>query len=446
MKIAVIGGGTAGHMAAAHISKHFPQFELYHIYDSKIPSIGVGEGTLPGFPVWLTEITGLDYPDLKELCQITIKYGNCFENWGNKHQQFMHHFYPIGDTYAYHISADQIVKILQDYISATHIDKKVIDLKSDGITVDIAFEDNTSLQADLAIDARGFPKSLNDNHLKLSLIPTNAALIRQCPGYDKRLVNVKMGEQLFQYESATRAVARPHGWIFVIPLTHRTSYGYIYNSSINSAEEIATDFDEFLSLEGVEFTGKQKKLNFPNFTQQTLFDGAIFKLGNAASFLEPLEATAIAVTLQQMYSFSHWPLGYLSQQKQRGKLKESNVQVLNRYLLKNIYKLSLFVGWHYAMGSAFDTEFWRFAKSNFQQGIQKLEDQEIIAEFDDYLQTGFDFDDPINQHEIFVNKTTQFQAIDDETNLAESNIKTFSQFPPQSFAEVGYGMGYFPEI
>lgn len=446
MKIAVIGGGTAGHIAAAHITKYFPQFELYHIFDSRIPTIGVGEGTLPGFPTWLADVTGLDYPDLKNRCQITIKYGNCFENWGSKYQQFMHHFYPIGETYAYHISADQIVKILQDYISGAYIDKQVIDLKSDGITVDIAFEDNTSLQADLAIDARGFPKSFNENHLKLSLIPTNAALIRQCPGYDKRLVSVKMGEQLFQYESATRAVARPHGWIFVIPLTHQTSYGYIYNSSINSAEEITTDFDEFLSLEGVEFTGKEKKLNFPNFTQRKLFDGAIFKLGNAASFLEPLEATAIAVTIQQMYSFSHWPLGYLSKQKQRGKLKESNIQVLNRYLLKNICKLSIFVGWHYAMGSTFDTEFWRFAKCNFQQGIKKLEYQDIFTEFEDCLKIGSEFEDPINKYDDFLKSMTEIQAVDNEINSAENNIKAFSQFPPQSFAEMGYGMGYFPGI
>ncbi len=151
MKIAVIGGGTAGYIAAAHLTKYFPQFELYHIYDSRIPTIGVGEGTTPNFPTWLTHITGLYYPELKDRCKITLKYGIFFENWGVKYEQFMHNLYPIGETYAYHISADKIVELLQDYISATHIDKKVIDLKSDGVAVDIIFEDNTHLKTDITI-------------------------------------------------------------------------------------------------------------------------------------------------------------------------------------------------------------------------------------------------------------------------------------------------------
>ena len=50
MRIAVLGGGTAGFIAAAHLTRHLPQAELVHVFDSRIPTIGVGEGTTPRFP------------------------------------------------------------------------------------------------------------------------------------------------------------------------------------------------------------------------------------------------------------------------------------------------------------------------------------------------------------------------------------------------------------
>lgn len=124
MKIAVIGGGTAGYMAAAHVTKNFPDFDLYHIYDSSIPTIGVGEGTQAHFPAWLDSITGLSFSELEERCKLTRKFGIKFENWGVKHQQFMHNFYPLKAAYGYHISAAKLVELLQEYVSATHIEKK----------------------------------------------------------------------------------------------------------------------------------------------------------------------------------------------------------------------------------------------------------------------------------------------------------------------------------
>ena len=58
MRIAVVGGGTAGFIAAAHVTRSLPEAELLHVFDSSIPTIGVGEGTTPRFPVWLEEVTG----------------------------------------------------------------------------------------------------------------------------------------------------------------------------------------------------------------------------------------------------------------------------------------------------------------------------------------------------------------------------------------------------
>lgn len=411
-KVAVIGGGTAGYMAAAHITKHFPCFELYHIYNSSIPTIGVGEGTLTNFPKWLEFITRLDFDELQQRCNVTRKFAIKFENWGSKHKQFLHNFYPLKASHGYHISADKLASLLQDHVSASHIDKKIIDIESNGIAVNLTFEDNTELAVDFAFDASGFPKLLdNSQHTKISLIPTNAALIRRGP--------------VVEFNSATRSIARPYGWIFIIPLTTHTSYGYIYNSSINSKSEVEAELNEFLHQEKVTPFGEAKHLTFPNFTSQVFFDGSLFKIGNAASFLEPLEATAIGVSLVQIYCASYY-LNSLSEfSGNREEFDNTQLKLLNEFLLTTVWKVALFVGWHYACGSCFNTDFWHFAESNFKQEIEKLENQKLLRAFERCLEAGSD----INSLLFFT----------DIRSFGES----FAGFTSSSFCELGYGIGYY---
>jgi tryptophan halogenase len=411
-KVAVIGGGTAGCMAAAHITKNFPNFELYHIYASSIPTIGVGEGTQANFPEWLEKITDFNFYGLQKKCNVTRKFGIQFENWGVKHKQFMHNFYPLQEAYGYHISAAKLAELLKEHIAANYIDKKITNLKSNGDSVNITFEDNTHLEVDLAFDASGFPRTLDENaHISLSLIPTNAALIRQGP--------------VVEFNSATRSIARPHGWIFVIPLTTHTSYGYVYNSSINSRSEIDNDFYKFLIKEKVTPHAKERQLAFPNFTSRTFFDGSMFKIGNAASFLEPLEATAINIAMAKIHYASRYPLKSLSEVSSKRRFNKAQLKAFNDNLLNLILKIALFIGWHYASGSCFDTDFWQFSKSNFFREIEKLENKDIKGKFEKYLQAGAEFND--------------WQVFTDSSSL----IGSFGGFPVASFYEVGHGIGYF---
>jgi tryptophan halogenase len=411
-KVAVIGGGTAGCMAAAHITKNFPNFELYHIYASSMSTIGVGEGTQANFPEWLEKITEFNFYELQKKCNVTRKFGIQFENWGVKHKQFMHNFYPLQEAYGYHISAAKLAELLKECIAANYIDKKIDYLKSNGDSVNITFEDNTHLEVDLAFDASGFPRTLDENaHISLSLIPTNAALIRQGP--------------VVEFNSATRSIARPHGWIFVIPLTTHTSYGYVYNSSISSRSEINNDLYDFLKEEKIATNGKERQLTFPNFTSRTFFDGSLFKIGNAASFLEPLEATAINIVMAQIHYASRYPLKYLSEVSSKKRFNKAQLKTFNDNLFNLILKLALFIGWHYAIGSCFDTDFWQFSKSNFSREIEKLENKDLKGKFEKYLQAGAEFND--------------WQVFTDSSSL----IGSFGGFPVASFYEVGHGIGYF---
>lgn len=410
MKVAVIGGGTAGYMAASHMTKHFPEFELYHIYDSSIPTIGVGEGTQTNFADWLEEITNLSFDELQAKCNITRKYGIKFENWGRKNREFMHNFYPPKAAYGYHISAANLVNLLQEYITATHIDKKVINVKSNGVKVNIDFADHTEIEVDFAFDGRGFPKVLDEEKSQISLIPTNAALIRRGPVVD--------------YNYATRSIARPYGWIFVIPLTTHTSYGYIYNNKINSSSEIDADFQEFLQAENVEFTGEDKHLIFPNFVCKDFFDGALLKIGNTSAFIEPLEATALGIIHAQITLASLYPLKELAalNGQPRGELEQPKIAAFNQFLSNTILKIVLFVGWHYVCGSPYETEFWRFAKSNFEQELAKIDNLDIVSEFQQFVQAGAEFN---------------YWMYFDRARMG------FAGITPASFYEIGNGIGYF---
>lgn len=414
MKVAIIGGGTAGCIMAAHLTKYFPQFELYHIYASSIPNIGVGEGTTPSFKAWIDETIGLKFSDLQSRCNMTRKYAIQFENWGKKNPRFMHSF--PREVYAYHFSATNLGELLKEHISANLIDKKVISIKSDGLTVKIGFEDTSYLEVDLAFDASGFPKSFeNSQYTQISLIPTNAALIRRGSSIDS--------------QSVTRSIARPHGWIFSIPLTNRTSYGYVYNSSINSRNEIEQDLNIFFKQENIDDFGDSKHLNFPNFISNTFFDGSLCKIGNSACFMEPLEATAIGLLLVEILLFAEYFLKDFGKIKTRAKFEQSKITKFNHLLSKLISKVAIFVGWHYKSGSCFDTKFWHYAKSNFEKEINTFEDKDIILIFNKYLEAA--------------SKLDYWQYC----SLNINDLKhSFGGYSLDSFYEVGHGIGYLSKM
>ena len=156
----------------------------------------------------------------------------------------------------------------------------------------------------------------------------------------------------------TRAVARPHGWVFVIPLTVHTSYGYIFNRDVSSLAEVEADFDEFLETDGVSEFEQRAVIPFPNFVHRQIYDGAVARVGNAAAFMEPLEATAIVSAQIQ--------IGMVLQTRLNRPIEhlERDAPKVNRFLVNNMLCYGLFVGWHYSRGSRYDSEFWRYARED----------------------------------------------------------------------------------
>lgn len=354
-KIAVVGRGTAGSLAAASVTHHLEEgeYKLHHIYDSRIPVIGVGEGSWPSLVQELHTLTNLSHAEIQTRIKGTRKYGVAFEGWGRGKGEFIHYFTPQQVSYAYHLAADLLAEMLHEHSNATHIDAKVLDITREGETARLEFEGREAEVYDLVFDARGFPKELHpEQHIDISFIPTNTAVIRRC---DTIFNNAESPVLQHTY---TRAVARPHGWVFVIPLTAHTSYGYIFNRELTSLEAIDEDFDELLAEDGVREFEHRAVLNFPNFVHRQVFDGVIARVGNAAAFMEPLEATAIVSAQLQ--------IGMVLTMRLNRSIEflERDAPTINRFLINTILRYGLFVGWHYSCGSLYESEFWSYAQEH----------------------------------------------------------------------------------
>ena len=94
--------------------------------------------------------------------------------------------------------------------------------------------------------------------------------------------------------------------MFVIPLRDWISCGYVFNPRISSDADVAADHTAFLHEQGVVAWEQRVAPSFPNFIRRKMFDGRVFWTGNAALFIEPLEATTIGHAIVQVRWATRW--------------------------------------------------------------------------------------------------------------------------------------------
>jgi len=370
-KIAVVGRGTAGSLAAAAVTRLHPggDHELDHIYDSRIPVIGVGEGSWPSLVEHLQELTDLPHETVQRRLKGTRKYGVAFEGWGRRNRDFTHYFTPQQVSYAYHLSADLMADLLHESTRARHVDAKVLRINRVDGGAEVEFEGRAPERYDLVFDARGFPGEIDPaRHIHVSFVPTDTAVIRRCPA----IISDGRDGPVLQH-TYTRAVARPYGWIFVIPLVAHTSYGYIFNRDVSRLAEVEADFDTFLKADGVPEFEQRAVIPFPNFVHREIYDGAVARIGNRAAFMEPLEATAIVSAQFQIGMVLQTRLNRPAEHLER------DAPVVNRFLVDNMLRYGLFVGWHYSCGSRYDTPFWRYARDRAWPKHRQGADPEAVG-------------------------------------------------------------------
>ena len=341
--IAIVGGGSAGWMAAAALSKVFGRaIDVVLVESEEIGLIGVGEATVPHLSAF-NRLLEIDEGEFVRQTQGSFKLGIQFNDWGQIGDSYIHGFGTIGRdigllpfhqywlkarslgrggdisryslntvaaplgkfmaaprdappnsplaeiAYAYHFDAVLYARFLRARAEAQgvrRIEGKVVAVEreaSRGFIDHVRLESSERVAADLFLDCTGFRSLLIGDALGVGFDDWTHWL--PC---DRALaVPCKKVGPPTPY---TRSTAREAGWQWRIPLQHRTGNGYVYSSAFTSDESAA---DVLLSNLDGKAQADPKALRFTSGKRAKLWDRNVIALGLAGGFLEPLESTAI---------------------------------------------------------------------------------------------------------------------------------------------------------
>ena len=97
-RVVIAGGGTAGWIAAAALSKKLGELlDITLVESEQIGTVGVGEATIPPLRTF-HKLLGIDEKQFMRATQATAKLGIAFENWGKKGDRYIHAFGKMGAT------------------------------------------------------------------------------------------------------------------------------------------------------------------------------------------------------------------------------------------------------------------------------------------------------------------------------------------------------------
>jgi tryptophan halogenase len=341
--IIIIGGGTAGWMAAAALAKVLgPQLSIRLVESEAIGTVGVGEATVPHLKLF-NKVLEIDEIEFVKQTQGTFKLGIEFVDWGRIGDRYIHGFGTIGHdygllpfhqywlkmfragkaadigayslntvaaprgkfmapatdvpansplaniAYAYHFDAGLYAHYLRRYAEARgvkRIEGRVVEVilrPEDGFITGVKLERGEKLEGDLFIDCSGFRGILIEEALHTGYEDWTHWL--PCD----RAMAVPC-ENVGPPTPFTRSTARAAGWQWRIPLQHRTGNGYVYSSAHISDDEAAATL--MANLDG-RALAEPRKLQFTTGMRRKFWHRNCVAIGLASGFMEPLESTSI---------------------------------------------------------------------------------------------------------------------------------------------------------
>ena len=339
--IVILGGGTAGWMAAAALA-HFlgPRANMTLIESEEIGIVGVGEATIPQIRLF-NQGLGIDEDEILRAAQGTFKLGIHFDGWTSPGESYIHAFgsvgrplglipfhpywlrhraeggtasiwdfspcaeaaragrfgrpaeppgaLPHGMAHAFHFDASLYAASLRRHAEARgvrRIEGKVAQVElrgEDGFVEALRLESGERIHGELFLDCSGFRGLVIEQALATGyddwshFLPCDRALAVPCA-------------PAAELSPFTRASARAAGWQWRIPLQHRTGNGLVYASAFLSDDEAAATL--LGNLDG-EPLAEPRPLRFVSGKRRKAWNRNCVALGLAAGFMEPLESTSI---------------------------------------------------------------------------------------------------------------------------------------------------------
>ncbi|HET6592250.1 MAG TPA: tryptophan halogenase family protein [Xanthomonadales bacterium] len=396
-KVVIAGGGTAGWMAAATVSKLLGKVvEVTLIESDEIGTVGVGEATIPPL-ITFHRLLDIKEQEFMAATQATFKLGISFENWRDVGEDYIHsfgvtgrdhwsagfqHFWlkdrergsgiPFGDyclelkaaqankfahlpkhalNYAFHIDASLYAKFLRKFsegFGAKRIEGKIAEVNTratDGFIEALTLESGQRIEGDLFIDCTGFRGLLIEQTLHTGYedwshwLPCDRAVAVQTSAIREAI-------------PYTRSIAHESGWQWRIPLQHRVGNGLVYCSRYIGDEEAK----ELLlgKIEGEQLT-QPLFIRFRPGQRLKHWNRNCIALGLASGFIEPLESTSIHLIQRGIIR--------LMQMFPRDGIKQSDVDEFNLQTRKEIEHIRDFIVLHYKVTNREDSPFWRHCRS-----------------------------------------------------------------------------------
>jgi len=341
-RILIVGGGSAGWMTAALLSKLFEGlYDIRLIESEEIGTIGVGEATIPAIKKY-NELLGLDENEFIQRTQGSFKLGIQFVDWWRKGESYIHGFGVIGQdlgwlrchqywlkmraqgrasdfanfsintaaalknkfmradpklsdspighiAHAFHFDAGLYAKFLRGYAEARGVKRregKVADVtlrSEDGFVESVTMEDGEVIAADLFIDCSGFRGLIIEQAMQTGY----ETWTRWLPCDRAMAVPCARTEPFTPY---TRATARTAGWQWRIPLQHRTGNGHVYSSA--HIDDADAEAQLLANLDGAQLA-EPNRIRFVTGKRRKIWNRNCVAIGLASGFLEPLESTSL---------------------------------------------------------------------------------------------------------------------------------------------------------
>ncbi len=404
-KIVIVGGGTAGWMAASTLSHMLSgmQCDIKLIESEQIGTVGVGEATIP--PILLfNKMLGIDENQFIKETQATFKLGIEFVNWKKIGHSYIH---PFGDfgidfdvrpfhqhwlnqrakgygrdlfdyslmvqacqkkkfmrplrnqpksalagiNYAFQFDASLYAKFLRQYSEKRGVKRiegkieSVAQHPETGYIESVTTDDKRTFDADLFIDCSGFRGLLIEQALKTGYEDWSKWL--PCD----RAVAIPC-EKIAEPIPYTRATAHEAGWQWRIPLQHRTGNGHVYCSHYMQSDK-ATDI-LLENLDGKPIA-EPNHLRFTTGRRKKFWNKNVIALGLAAGFMEPLESTSIHLVQTGLARImAHFPnKGFV----------QADIDSFNERTLYEYERVRDFLVLHYNLTERDDSPFWRYCQN-----------------------------------------------------------------------------------
>jgi tryptophan 7-halogenase len=402
--ICIVGGGTAGWMAASLLSSSLQGtgIKITVIESPDIAVIGVGESTVPS----ILEFLRVCRINLKEFVQATsasFKLGIRFEDWLRPGEHYFHPFGRVGQDlhgfefyqawlktcadgyasrwvdhspcaimaenhrfmlrppqeqnwvlrnagHALHFDAVLVARYLREFslsrgverIEAT-VDKVIVNERQFITTLEL--NNGTAITSDFFVDCTGFKGLLIADALNVGYEEWTHYL--PC----NRAVAVQT-ESIGELPPYTIATAREAGWTWKIPLQHRTGNGYVFSNQYCSDEQAV---ETLLKVVDGKLLNEPRIIPFITGRRKKIWHNNCLSVGLASGFLEPLESTAIHLVYKILLRFiNHFPDRDFDPQVE---------QSFNQKINLDYQEVRDFIILHYCTTKRDDTEFWRWCQN-----------------------------------------------------------------------------------